>query len=219
MDLAIVDGILAIMMIALFYTSDVSWGALAVGGVFLIALVAANLAGVSKPQPYALLGVGLWLCFLQSGVHATLGWARSRRTAREAARQHAEPGNRCWVIESGWDPAGFRPRLWYSNNAVEDLGFMVTEAPPSTRGAAFLLRWSPRKKKGGLQHMAQGTVKWFNDDKGYGFISPDEGGEDLFVHHSGIAGSGFKSLEEGAKVSYEASRGQKGMQADNVSLA
>ncbi|MBA3423982.1 MAG: cold-shock protein [Rubrobacter sp.] len=65
--------------------------------------------------------------------------------------------------------------------------------------------------------MAQGTVKWFSDDKGYGFITPDEGGEDLFVHHSGIAGSGFKSLEEGSKVSYEASQGQKGMQADNVS--
>jgi cold shock protein len=65
--------------------------------------------------------------------------------------------------------------------------------------------------------MAQGTVKWFNDDKGYGFITPDEGGEDLFVHQTGIAGNGFKSLEEGAKVSYEATRGQKGMQADNVS--
>ncbi len=65
--------------------------------------------------------------------------------------------------------------------------------------------------------MAQGTVKWFSDDKGYGFITPDEGGEDLFVHHSGIAGGGFKSLEEGSKVSYEASQGQKGMQADNVS--
>jgi cold shock protein len=64
--------------------------------------------------------------------------------------------------------------------------------------------------------MAQGTVKWFNDEKGYGFISPDEGGEDLFVHHTGIAGSGFKSLEEGAKVEYEATRGKKGMQAENV---
>ena len=67
--------------------------------------------------------------------------------------------------------------------------------------------------------MAQGTVKWFNDEKGYGFISPDEGSEDLFVHHTGIAGEGFKSLEEGTKVSYEAIQGKKGMQADNVSLA
>ena len=64
--------------------------------------------------------------------------------------------------------------------------------------------------------MAQGTVKWFNDEKGYGFITPDEGGEDLFVHYSGIAGDGFRSLEEGTKVSYEATRGNKGMQAENV---
>ena len=66
--------------------------------------------------------------------------------------------------------------------------------------------------------MAQeGTVKWFNDEKGYGFISPEDGGEDLFVHHTGIAGNGFKSLEEGAKVTYEAAQGRKGMQAQNVS--
>jgi CspA family cold shock protein len=76
---------------------------------------------------------------------------------------------------------------------------------------------SPGEKKGGLRNMPQGTVKWFNDEKGYGFISPDEGGEDLFVHYSGIAGGGFKSLEEGQKVSYEATRGNKGMQASNVS--
>ena len=54
--------------------------------------------------------------------------------------------------------------------------------------------------------MAQGTVKWFSEDKGYGFITPDDGGKDLFVHFSGIAGTGFKSLEEGAKVSYEATQ-------------
>jgi cold shock protein len=84
------------------------------------------------------------------------------------------------------------------------------------RGAAFLLRWSPRRERW-APDTAQGKVKWFNDDKGYGFISPDEGDEDLFVHHTGIAGDGFKTLEEGAKVSYEATQGQKGMQADNVS--
>jgi Na+:H+ antiporter, NhaA family len=70
--LAIVDDILAVMVIALFYTSDVSWGALGVGAVFLVALVAANLGGVGKPLPYALLGIGLWICFLESGVHATI---------------------------------------------------------------------------------------------------------------------------------------------------
>jgi cold shock protein len=74
----------------------------------------------------------------------------------------------------------------------------------------------PEEEKGGLQDMPQGTVKWFNDEKGYGFISPDEGDADLFVHHSGIAGNGFKSLDEGAKVTYEATQGKKGMQAENV---
>ena len=65
--------------------------------------------------------------------------------------------------------------------------------------------------------MPQGTVKWFNDEKGYGFITPNDGSEDLFVHHSGIVGSGFKSLEEGESVSYEVTQGRKGMQATNVS--
>ena len=60
--------------------------------------------------------------------------------------------------------------------------------------------------------MAQGTVKWFSDEKGYGFITPDEGGNDVFVHHTGIAGNGFKTLEEGARVTYEASQGTKGLQ-------
>jgi CspA family cold shock protein len=64
--------------------------------------------------------------------------------------------------------------------------------------------------------MATGTVKWFNDSKGYGFISPDEGTEDLFVHHSSIVGDGYKSLAEGAKVEYEVGEGQKGPQATNV---
>jgi CspA family cold shock protein len=67
--------------------------------------------------------------------------------------------------------------------------------------------------------MPQGTVKWFNGDKGYGFIKPDDGSEDVFVHYSAIAGGGFRSLDEGDKVSYEAARGKKGMEARNVSKA
>jgi len=62
----------------------------------------------------------------------------------------------------------------------------------------------------------EGTVKWFSDEKGYGFIRPDDGSEDVFVHHSGITGDGFKSLEEGDKVSYEVTQGRKGLQAENV---
>ena len=64
--------------------------------------------------------------------------------------------------------------------------------------------------------MATGTVKWFSDDKGFGFITPDEGDRELFVHHSGIAGEGFRSLSEGQKVSYDAEAGDKGPKAVNV---
>jgi CspA family cold shock protein len=64
--------------------------------------------------------------------------------------------------------------------------------------------------------MAEGTVKWFNGEKGYGFITPDGGGKDMFVHYSAIQGSGFKSLEEGQRVSFEPGQGQKGPQADQV---
>jgi CspA family cold shock protein len=67
--------------------------------------------------------------------------------------------------------------------------------------------------------MATGTVKWFSDEKGYGFITPDDSGKDLFVHHTAIQGDGYRSLAEGAKVSYEAQEGQKGPQAVNVQAA
>jgi CspA family cold shock protein len=64
--------------------------------------------------------------------------------------------------------------------------------------------------------MATGTVKWFNDAKGYGFITPDDGGKDLFVHHSNIQGEGFRSLSEGARVEFEPRAGEKGPEATGV---
>jgi CspA family cold shock protein len=66
--------------------------------------------------------------------------------------------------------------------------------------------------------MATGIVKWFSDEKGFGFITPDDSGKDLFVHHTAILGSGFKSLPEGGRVSYEPEQGPKGPAAANVQL-
>jgi CspA family cold shock protein len=66
------------------------------------------------------------------------------------------------------------------------------------------------------QYMPTGTVKWFSDEKGFGFITPDDGSKDLFVHQSAIAGDGFRSLTEGAKVTYEAEAGDKGPRAVDV---
>ncbi len=67
--------------------------------------------------------------------------------------------------------------------------------------------------------MAKGTVKWFSDQKGYGFITPDDGSKDVFVHYSAIQGDGFKSLKEGQVVEFEITQGPKGPQASNVNTA
>ena len=64
--------------------------------------------------------------------------------------------------------------------------------------------------------MATGTVKWFNADKGFGFIAPDDGSADVFAHFSAITGSGYRSLEEGQKVEFEVAQGPKGLQAENI---
>ncbi|MEJ3404725.1 cold-shock protein [Rathayibacter sp. YIM 133350] len=66
--------------------------------------------------------------------------------------------------------------------------------------------------------MATGTVKWFNADKGFGFISPDDGSADVFAHFSAIATGGYRTLEENQKVEFEVTRGQKGLQAENIRL-
>ena len=78
------------------------------------------------------------------------------------------------------------------------------------------LRLARTVNKTQVQAMAQGTVKWFNADKGYGFITPNDGGKDLFVHHSEIKVSGFATLDEGEQVEYEVGQGQKGPCANNV---
>jgi cold shock protein len=67
--------------------------------------------------------------------------------------------------------------------------------------------------------MATGTVKWFNDEKGFGFITPEDGSKDLFVHQSAIDGDGYRSLDEGAKVTYESEASEKGPRAVNVRVA
>jgi CspA family cold shock protein len=82
---------------------------------------------------------------------------------------------------------------------------------------ASLRKHPPRSQHRKVEdQMATGTVKWFSDDKGFGFITPDEGTKDLFVHQSGIAQDGFRSLSEGAKVSYESENSDKGPRAVNV---
>jgi CspA family cold shock protein len=84
--------------------------------------------------------------------------------------------------------------------------------PVEVKCAAWL---SPRRSASGV-YVGTGTVKWFSDDKGFGFITPDEGGRDLFVHFTGIMGDGYRSLAEGAKVTYEEEQGDKGPKAINV---
>jgi CspA family cold shock protein len=83
----------------------------------------------------------------------------------------------------------------------------------------FLHLSGPQHTEHREDQMATGTVKWFSDEKGYGFITPSDGAKDLFVHHSDILGDGFKTLAEGSEVTYEASSGDKGPKAINVQAA
>jgi CspA family cold shock protein len=99
---------------------------------------------------------------------------------------------------------------------------VLVSAPPTREDAVTLRRGqangSITDDQRGIKEepMAEGTVKWFNSEKGYGFITPEDGGKDVFVHYSAIEGGGYKSLEEGQRVSFELGQGQKGPQADHV---
>ena len=104
------------------------------------------------------------------------------------------------------------PRMTWSLSLARVPAFTAGRVPGCHRTPLLVRR--TREKEGIC--MATGTVKWFNADKGYGFITPDGGGADLFVHFSAIQSSGYKTLEEGAKVEFEESQGQKGPQATNV---
>jgi CspA family cold shock protein len=86
---------------------------------------------------------------------------------------------------------------------VQHLAALAKASPSATNFRSF-------------KKMATGTVKWFNDAKGFGFITPDDGGEDLFAHFSEVQGKGFKSLQEGQKVTFEVKQGPKGKQASNI---
>src|SRR3954469_25590594 len=121
-----------------------------------------------------------------------------------------------------------------SSSSAANEGAVAASSPPvMPKVVPGLLRWFRRTRastddavsrrllypfvsgEGGV-HMATGTVKWFNASKGYGFITPDEGGKDLFVHHSQITGEGYKSLDEGARVEFESREGTKGPEATGV---
>jgi cold shock protein len=94
----------------------------------------------------------------------------------------------------------------------------VTNELRASTGFGLRLPLHVRDAVEGGVDMATGTVKWFSNDKGYGFITQDDGGKDVFVHHSAISGEGYKSLAEGAKVEYEVEDDPKGPQARTVSV-
>jgi len=97
-------------------------------------------------------------------------------------------------------------------------GYEGSESPQGDlvgRPAVFLCSTGVNGKEEGVL-MAKGTVKWFSDQKGYGFITPEDGSKDVFVHHTAIQGEGFKSLREGQQVEFEITQGPKGPQASNV---
>jgi CspA family cold shock protein len=131
-----------------------------------------------------------------------LVWRRPGERKRRGDRQHPDnitARRRATVVLSG--------RLMIRRKAVQAL---------AGRSSSSILRVQHAHTVEESLHMPTGTVKWFSDDKGFGFITPDDGDKDLFVHHTGINGEGYRSLQEGAKVSYDPEQGDKGPKAVNV---
>jgi CspA family cold shock protein len=123
-------------------------------------------------------------------------------------------------------PREFYPRLTFAGKYPrKQSGVGVQGSGFSARPVWPVLSLGTRTNRGAHplfyqgRHMATGTVKWFNDSKGYGFITPDDGSEDLFAHFSAIQMNGFKTLKEGQKVSFEVTQGPKGKQASNIQAA
>src|SRR5919109_927843 len=115
-----------------------------------------------------------------------------------------------------------RPVLLHLGQTADNLTYWSKSCRRHTRDGPALRRTQEHTagrhgRKGTMR--TTGVVKWFNAEKGYGFITPDDGGKDLFVHHSAIVGEGYKSLAESARVQFEAAQGEKGPEAKNVTLA
>jgi cold shock protein len=100
-----------------------------------------------------------------------------------------------------------------------EFGVKDFASPIDERASIRTMCGTPPVYQEASNRMATGTVKWFNDAKGYGFITPDDGSEDLFAHFSAIQMQGFKTLKEGQKVSFDVTQGPKGKQASNIQAA
>src|ERR671913_1741144 len=141
--------------------------------------------------------------------------ASSSNTSTVSASPHAIRSTARWSISSeGSDRDAGHPL-----RHARTTRFRRRTSPPEPRTALGLCTSQSFRRRGFLQKekiMATGTVKWFNADKGFGFIAPDDGSADVFAHFSAIASDGYRSLEENQKVEFETARGPQGLQAENI---